>query len=243
MYDRIRRSKPSRIVEIPIPSDVWDILEDLIMTYGNKEEAIIESIKGHHEQLYGSDSQPKPEQFHEDEYEYVRMPKKTKKHITDGRWEKITENGQKMRMRTNEELEKVDELLEKVKTLFEQKKQETRSQTPITDNDKINELIQKVDNLSKLSDLSSEINSIKYLLRNMGSGEISRRGKRADLSSLEINVSKGIDPSITSPERPLLETALDSILLFDDEDFDEDLEAEKNSERKKKGETDEKDKN
>ena len=91
----------------------------------------------------------------------------------------------------------------------------------------VDDLLDKLEDLSALKELKDEISSMKSILeRIQTSGTIAPRvrGPRADLSSLDIDVVEKVDGLLSPPERPLLDSVLDSMLFFDDEELFEDNE-------------------
>ncbi len=187
-----KKEKIARIIELPIPIPIWDMLEDLMTEYGNPVNAILASIKAHHQEKFGSLDEIKiaPALF----FNPISAPAISKTSgITNGQLAKITENSKKFEKRTQREIEKVDELL------------------------------QKINDLGTLKELKSEISAMKAMLNDIKAGGFSpSRGARirhkADLSSLDISVSDGEEIPLTPPERPSLDSVLDSVLLFDDEE-------------------------
>ncbi|MHA1303039.1 MAG: hypothetical protein ACTSQE_07925 [Candidatus Heimdallarchaeaceae archaeon] len=193
MYSHDQKKKIARILEVPIPVPIWDMLEDLVTEYGNPVRAILASIKAHHTEKFGSLDEIRiaPALF----FPPVSQQKVTPTSITDGQIAKITENGKRFEERTKKELEKVDELL------------------------------QKINDLGALKDLKNEISSMKSMLQSLQSAGFSAPSRRsrakANLSSLDISIADEADVPLTPPERPALDSVLDSILLFDDTELED----------------------
>ncbi|MHA2357280.1 MAG: hypothetical protein ACXABK_00740 [Candidatus Heimdallarchaeaceae archaeon] len=210
MYDENRKQRIARIIELAIPTEFFDMLEDLSSYYGSQEKAVLEAIKAHHKDQFGT--------LDDFKVEFTPVTRRTVSQIstmntpvTDGKLSKIFENGEKINQRTQDQIEEVDKIL----TNF---------------NEKLNDL-------AALKELRDEISSMKAMIQNMGAiGTINTGVRRAsaDLSSLEVSVVEAEEGTFAPPERPLLESVLDSILLFDDEELDTIVEEEKIAEEKKK---------
>ncbi|MHA1219992.1 MAG: hypothetical protein ACTSSN_00095 [Candidatus Heimdallarchaeaceae archaeon] len=205
MYDEHRTQKVARIVEIPIPLEFFDMLQDLVSYYGNNDKAVLESIKAHHKEMFGS-----LDDFRIQMASTVSRGVKTASGIntpvTDGRLARIIENGKKFEQKTQREIEKVDKLLD------------------------------KLEDITVFKELKEEISSMKSMIERIQStGVITQRprGPKADLSSLEIGIADSVTRSMSPPERPLLDTVLDSMLFFDDEELAEDSEEENKEETEK----------
>ena len=193
MLDEEKKQRIARIIELPIPIDFFDMLEDLTTHYGSQEKAILEAIKAHHKERFGT----------LDDFKYVFSPPSTRAihsvsqmntPVTDGKLEKIRENGKKFEERTQKNLEKVDNLIE------------------------------KLSDLSSINELREEISSVKSMIQGIQStGVVNSRPRRsrADLSSLDVNVVDSDEIPLTPPERPTLESVLDTILLFDEDEVDD----------------------
>lgn len=193
MFDEEKKQRIARIIEIPVPIDFFDMLEDLTSHYGNQEKAILEAIKSHHKERFGT----------LDDFKFVFIPPSSHSihsvaqmntPVTDGKLAKIRENGKKFEERTQKSLEKVDNLLE------------------------------KLSDLSSISELKEEISSVKTMIQGIqASGVVSSRPRRSrtDLSSLEVNVVDSDEIPLAPPERPTLESVLDTILLFDEDEIDD----------------------
>lgn len=197
MYRDERQQRIARIIELPVPIEFFDLLEDLISHYGSPEKAILESIKSHHKEQFGT-----LDDFKLSPSVQTSRPLRTINHmnspVTNGKLAKIIENGKKFEEKTQRDLEKVDKLID------------------------------QLNDLPAISELKNEISSMKAMIQNIGtiSGSATRtRGPRADLSSLDVDISESPDALLVAPERPPLESVLDSVLLFDDE-IDEDVETE-----------------
>ncbi|MFW9851406.1 MAG: hypothetical protein ACFFDS_00505 [Candidatus Thorarchaeota archaeon] len=203
MFDEKRNQRIARIIELPIPMAFFDMLEDLASHYGSQEKAILEAIKSHHKEKFGTLDGFKitiipPSHSSTSHIYQMNTP------VTDGKLSKIAENGKKFEAKTQKDLDKVDKLLD------------------------------KFDDFTSLKD---EINSMKDMIQNISvSGGIPQRVRgKADLSSLEVDVVSDEEVLLAPPERPLLESVLDSILLFDDEELDEIVENEVDKKNQKKG--------
>lgn len=193
MYEENKKQRIARIIELPIPIEFFDMLEDLSSLYNNQEKAILEAIKAHHKEKFGT----------LDEFKFVFTPTITKSihsvsqmntPVTDGKLAKIRENSEKFEEKTQKNLEKVDSLLE------------------------------KLSDLASLKELKEEISSVKTMIQGIQTTGITSsrtRETRADLSSLDVSIVDSSDFPLTPPERPSLESVLDSMLLFDGEDDDE----------------------
>jgi len=210
MYSQKKKQRIARIIEVPIPVAIWDMIEDLMTEYGNPITAILASIKAHHSEKFGSLEELKASPALFFKPTEPSIPRRI--NITDGQFAKITETSKKFEEKTKKELEKVDELLEKINAL------------------------------SSLQDLKEEISSVKSMLKNIqyvSTSPTARRRARADLSSLDISVADKGDIPLTPPERPSLDSVLDSVLMFDDDFFEEDNE-ENDEEKEEKQNTDDK---
>ena len=188
MYNEQKHQKVARILEVPIPTEFFDMLQDLVSYYGNDDKAILESIKSHHKVKTAATAS-----------RAVRTISGINTQVTEGRLERIKENGKKFEQKTQKEIEKVDKLLD------------------------------KLENITAFEELKEEISSMKNMIERIQStGVITQRtrGPRADLSSLDIGVADSVTRSLSPPDRPLLENVLDSMLFFDDDDLDEDSEDE-----------------
>ncbi len=193
MFDEEKKRRIARIIELPIPIDFFDMLEDLTTQYGSQEKAILEAIKAHHKEKFGT----------LDDFKFVFTPPSTRAihsvaqmntPVTDGKLAKIRENGKKFEERTQKNLEKVDNLID------------------------------KLSDLSSINELKEEISSVKTMIQGIQSnGVISSRPRRskADLSSLEVNFADSDEIPLAPPDRPSLESVLDTILLFDEEEIDD----------------------
>ncbi len=209
MFEEKKNQRIARIIELPIPTDFFDMLQDLISYYGNTDKAILESIKSHHKEQFGTLDDFKIS-ISPIATRSVRQASSINASVTDARLAKIVENGKRMEKRTQKEIKKVDNLLN------------------------------KLEDLTALKELKDEISSMKSMIERIQStgGITSRtRGSRADLSSLDVSVVDQIDTPLSPPERPLLDTVLDSMLFFDDEDLlddnsDDEKEEEKETEDK-----------
>ena len=196
MYDEQRNQKVARIIEIPIPIEYFDMLQDLVSYYGNNDKAILESIKAHHKELFGSLDDFKI-QIAPTVSRAVKTISGINTPVTEGRLSRIIENGKKFEQKTQKELEKVDKLLD------------------------------KLEDITAFKEIKDEISSMKDMIERIQStGVVTQRprGQRADLSSLEIGVSDPVTGSLSPPERPLLDSVLDSMLFFDDEELAEEIE-------------------
>jgi len=247
MYEQQKKKRIARIIEVAIPMSIWDMFQDLLKEYQTPERVIIESIKAHHRQLHGSlEDITKP---------VIIAPtpniNNIQLSITDGKIAKMAENSRKIDRITQKKLEKIDELLEKVRTIIEtkadtteiQKSEEKVTQTTLKEEqnepgtEDISKLIQQLKDLPALKDISREIQSMKIMLKRLESSGFSGgiRRRRADLSSLDLTITEAKDADIplSPPERPLLETVLDSVLLFDDSDEEENTEKENENKKEK----------
>lgn len=211
MYSDEQRKRIARIIELPIPMEFFDLLEDLVSHYGSPERAILEAIKSHHKEQFGSlddfklTQTPSPERVYRP-INHMNSP------VTEGKITKIIENGKKFEEKTQRDLAKVDKLID------------------------------QLNDLPALSELKDEISSMKTMIKNIGTATFATpqtRGPRADLSSLDVSLSESQDVLLNAPDRPLLETVLDSVLLFDDDYEDEEEESntakEKSKDKEKKG--------
>ena len=199
MYSDERNQKIARIIELPIPMDYFDLLEDLVSHYGNTEKAILEAIKSHHKEQFGTlddfkltQTAPPISSRSFQPINHMNSP------VTNGKIAKIRENGKKFEEKTQKDLAKVDKL------------------------------INQLNDLPALSELRDEISSMKTMIQNIGATAIAgsrARGPRADLSSLDVSISDTQDVLLEAPDRPSLESVLDSVLLFDD-DYEEEIEEE-----------------
>ncbi|NPD89108.1 MAG: hypothetical protein HGN29_10315 [Asgard group archaeon] len=197
MFDENRKQRIARIIELAIPMDFFDLLEDLTIHYGSQEIAIFESLKSHHKEKFGILGKAKVE-FSTTTTRVLRQLPQMDTPVTDGKLSKIFENRQKFDEKTQTKIEEVDKILEKFSEQFS--------------------------DLTAIKEIRDEITSMKSLIQNMGTvGNVVFRtsGVRADLSSLEVDIADSEDGIIAPPERPLLENVLDSMLLFDDEELDE----------------------
>jgi len=237
---------------VAIPISVWDIFEDLLREYKTPDKVIIESIKALHRQLHGSLEDiavSKPIVVAPSPFTISTLQSA----ITDGKIAKMAENGRKIDRITQKKLDKIDELLEKVKSIVEEKEthakameksnikkekvtttEATIEESHIMPENQITSIIQQLKELSTLKDLSKEIQSMKLILKRLESGGLTggTRRRRANLSTLDLKIKEASssDVPLAPPERPLLETVLDSMLLIDDSD--EDGEKEENNEVK-----------
>lgn len=208
MFDENKKQRIARIIELAIPMDFFDLLEDLATYYGSQEIAILEALKSHHKEKFGVLGASKIE-FSTTTSRVTRQLPQMNTPITDGKLSKIIENGKKFDQRTQSKIEEVDKILDK--------------------------FTEQISDLTAISELRDEISSMKSMIQNMefgGNVGFKSRGARADLSSLEVNVADSDDEIIAPPERPLLENVLDSILLFDDDELDE-IVKEETAEREK----------
>ncbi len=205
MYNEQKHQKVARILEVPIPTEFFDMLQDLVSYYGNDDKAILESIKFHHKELFGSLDDIKIKTTVKAS-KAVRTISGINTPVTEGRLSRIIENGKKFEQKTQKEIEKVDKLLDKLEniTAFEELKEE----------------------ISSMKNMIERIQSTGVITQRT-------RGPRADLSSLDIGVADTVTRSITPPDRPLLENVLDSMLFFDDDELEEDSEEETKEETKK----------
>ncbi|MHA1687288.1 MAG: hypothetical protein ACTSYD_12930 [Candidatus Heimdallarchaeaceae archaeon] len=119
-----RKNRIARILEVGIPIEIWDLFEDLLKEYGTPDKVIVESIKAHHREKFGSLEDITPRSFTLSSHTVFSIP--ISQTLTDGKIAKISENGKKFERRTQKELEKVDELLEKVSRLLEERERETK---------------------------------------------------------------------------------------------------------------------
>jgi len=215
MFDENRKQRIARIIELAIPMDFFDLLEDLAIHYGSQEKAILEALRAHHKEKFGILGESNVE-FTTTTTRVLRQLPQMDTPVTDGKLSKVFENRQKFDEKTQMKIVEVDQILDKFS--------------------------EKIGDLASIKELHDEITSMKSLIENMGTVAnvgIRTSGARADLSSLEVNVVESEDGVIAPPDRPLLENVLDSILLFDDEEFDEIVkeetkEQEKSSEKKEK---------
>ena len=208
MYSDEQRQRIARIIELPIPMEFFDMLEDLVSHYGSPERAILEAIKSHHKEQFGTlddfklTQTPSPERVYRP-INHMNSP------VTEGKISKIIENGKKFEEKTQRDLAKVDKLID------------------------------QLNDLPALSELRDEISSMKTMIKNIGTTTYvtpQTRGPRADLSSLDVTVSDSHDVLLDAPDRPLLETVLDSVLLFDDE-YEEESDSEEEETRNEKEKT------
>ncbi len=206
MFEEKKDQKIARIVELPIPIDFFDMLQDLVLHYGSTETAILESIKSHHKEQFGTLDDFKISISPTGKIP-VRPTPSLKTSVTDARLAKIIENGKKMEKQTKKEIEKVDNLLD------------------------------KLEDLTALKELKSEISSMKSMIERIQTSGVTagRARSRADLSSLDVSIVDDMQIPLSPPERPLLDTVLDGMLFFEDEDILED-----ESEEKQKEETEDK---
>ena len=210
MYDENRKQRIARIIELAIPMDFFDLLEDLATHYGSQEKAILEALKSHHKEKFGVLGKSKVE-FTTTTTRVLRQLPQINTPLTDGKLSKIIENGKKFDERTQTKIEEVDRILEKFS--------------------------EQIGDLTAIKELRDEISSMKSMIQNIGTvGNVNIRtsGARADLSSLEVSVVDSEEGLISPPERPLLENVLDSVLLFDDEELDEIVKEESEESEKKK---------
>ncbi len=208
MYSDEQRQRIARIIELPIPMEFFDMLEDLVSHYGSPERAILEAIKSHHKEQFGTLDDFKLTQTTPPERVY-RLINHMNSPVTEGKLTKIIENGKKFEEKTQRDLAKVDKLID------------------------------QLSDLPALSELKEEISSMKTMIKNIETTTFAAprtRGPRADLSSLDVSLSESQDNLLDAPDRPLLESVLDSVLLFDD-DYEEqnNTEKEKTKGEKKKG--------
>ncbi len=207
MYSDEQRQRIARIIELPIPMEFFDMLEDLVSHYGSPERAILESIKSHHKEQFGTLDDFKLTQTSPPERVYQPINHMNSP-VTEGKMAKIIENGKKLEEKTKKDLAKVDKLID------------------------------QLNDFPAFTELKDEISSMKTMIKNIGTATFATprtRGPRADLSSLDVSVSESQDVLLDAPDRPLLESVLDSVLLFDD-DFEEesDSEVEKTSDKEEK---------
>ncbi len=206
MYSDEQRQRIARIIELPIPMEFFDMLEDLVSHYGSPERAILEAIKSHHKEQFGTlddfklTQTPPPERVYRP-INHMNSP------VTGGKIAKIIENGKKFEEKTQRDLAKVDKLID------------------------------HLNDLPALSELKDEISSMKTMIKNIGNTQYTthqKRGPRADLSALDVSVSDSHDVLFDAPDRPLLESVLDSVLLFDDEYEEEESDSVKEKTKDKK---------
>jgi len=202
MFDEKRNQRIARIIELPIPMDFFDMLEDLASHYGSQEKAILEAIKSHHKERFGTLDGFKitiTPPIHSSMSHIYQMNTP----VTDGKLSKIAENGKKFGEKTQKDLDKVDELLD------------------------------KFDDFSSLKD---EIALMKDMIQNISvPRNVTQRIKgKADLTSLEVDVISEDEILLAPPERPLLESVLDSILLFDEDDILDEVEEKKEDKKDQK---------
>ena len=205
MYEEKKDQRIARIIELPIPIEFFDMLQDLVSYYGSTEKAILESIKSHHKEQFGTLDDFKIS-ISPSSVKTVRSTPNLTHTVTDARIAKIVENGKKMEKRTQEEIRKVDDLLD------------------------------KLEDLAALKELKDEISSMKSMIERIQTTGVTTtrtRGSRADLSSLDVSIVDDVDIPLSPPERPLLDTVLDGMLFFDDEDLLGDDEQEEQSEKEK----------
>jgi hypothetical protein len=205
MYEEKKDQRIARIIELPIPIEFFDMLQDLVSYYGNTDTAILESIKSHHKEQFGT----------LDDFKItlsptgktpVRPASSISTAVTDARIAKIVENGKRMEKRTQKEIEKVDDLLD------------------------------KLEDLTALKELKDEISSMKSMIARIqttGVANTRAGGRRADLSSLDVSIVDDVNIPLSPPERPLLDTVLDGMLFFDEDEFLDDETEEKDKNEKK----------
>lgn len=99
--------------------DIWDQFEDLLRDFGSPDEVIVEAIKVLHQQKYGSLQEITPKSFTLSSKTVYSIP--ISQTLTNGKLAKISENSKKFEKRTQKELAKVDELIEKVSRLLEER--------------------------------------------------------------------------------------------------------------------------
>ncbi len=250
MYEEPRKQKFARIIEVPIPIEYWDMLEDLIVEYGNPEDAILEAIKSHHKERWGTFEEISVKPSFSSQI-FRRKSHQISTPITSGKISKITENGKKFEQRTQKDIAKFDELLDKLKVFIEEtkekgseakiisvveedkEKKESLSEEEGVRDAKFDQVLEKLDGLISIDDLKNEITSLKSIVSKLGTTSVRTRGKysdrRADLSSLDLTINETVDKGLLAPpERPALDDVLDSVLLFDDSDLDEEEENKKN---------------
>jgi hypothetical protein len=184
------------------------MLQDLVSYYGDTDKAILEAIRSHHKEQFGtlddfkisvSQTSSRP----------VRPASSVKPSVTDAKIAKLIENGKKMEKRTQKEIEKVDNLLD------------------------------KLEDLTALKELKDEISTVKSMIQRIQTTGVTTarsRGPRADLSSLDISIADDVEAPLSPPDRPLLENVLDSMLLFDDDDILEEDDTEEQEKDKNKKE-------
>lgn len=194
MYEEKRDQRIARIIELPIPIDFFDMLEDLISYYGSTDKAILESIKSHHKERFGTLDDFKIS-ISPSGKRLVRSVSSINTSVTDARIAKIIENGKKIEEKTQKEIEKVDNLLDKLEDLTA---------------------------LKELKDEISSMKSMIERIQTSGTTTSRTRQPRADLSSLDVSIIDQLEVPLSPPERPLLENVLDSMLFFDDEEFSDD---------------------
>jgi hypothetical protein len=198
MFDENRKQRIARIIELAIPMDFFDLLEDLAIHYGSQEKAILEALRAHHKEKFGILGESKVE-FTTTTTRVLRQLSQMDTPVTDGKLSKVFENRQKFDEKTQMKIDEVDQILEKFS--------------------------EKIGDLTSIKELRDEITSMKSLIEDMnpvGSNVgLRTSGVKADLSSLEVDIVESEEGIIAPPERPLLENVLDSILLFDDEELDE----------------------
>ncbi|MHA1829876.1 MAG: hypothetical protein ACTSX6_14645 [Candidatus Heimdallarchaeaceae archaeon] len=205
MYTDQQKQKIARIIELAIPIEYFDLLEDLSKHYNSQEKALLEAIKSHHKEIFGQLDDTKV-LFTKPSTRISYLSPRIDSPVTNGKISKIIENGKKFEERTQKSLEKVDELLE------------------------------KLNNLPTLQQMQKELSTMKSMLHKIevsGVKTSSIRRKRADLSSLEINVTDADEVLLDPPDRPLLETVLDSVLLFDDSGEEEEIDKDSDAKDKK----------
>jgi len=205
MFEDKKDQRIARIIELPIPVEFFDMLQDLVSFYGNTDKAILESIKSHHKEQFGTLDDFKIS-VSPTGSRSVRSTSNIESSVTDARIAKIIENGKKIEKKTQKEIEKVDVLLE------------------------------KLEDLTALKELKDEISTMKSMIERIQTTGVTAgrpRGARADLSSLDVSIVDDVDIPLSPPDRPLLENVLDSMLLFDDDDFlDEEISEDREGEDK-----------
>jgi hypothetical protein len=206
MFEDKKNQRIARIIELPIPVEFFDMLQDLVSYYGNTDKAILEAIRSHHKEQFGT----------LDDFKIsisptgktpIRPTASISSSVTDAKIAKIIENGKKMEKRTKKEIEKVDGLLDKLEDLTA---------------------------LKELKDEISSMKSMIQRIQTTGVTTARSRGPRADLSSLEVSIVDDTEIPLSPPDRPLLENVLDSMLLFDDEDILDDENGEEQEKEKDK---------
>ncbi len=243
MYEEPRKQKFARIIEVPIPLEYWDMLEDLIVEYGNPEEAILEAIKSHHREQWGTLEEISVKPSFSTPI-FRRKTHQISTPITSGKISKITENGKKFEQRTQKDLAKFDALLDKLKSFIEETKEKSTVAKiiPVVEEDKekkeslseeegvrdakFDQVLEKLDGLVSINDLKNEITSLKSIVGRLETTGVRTRGKysdkRANLASLDLAINETVDKELLAPpERPALDDVLDSVLLFDDSDLGE----------------------